>query len=209
MTWDDLPEDASPTFETMFVSHEPEVEPRDASIELVGTSLRVRCVISLGRFPRLTDLIGSTSGFIRVRDAQLLAADGSPTGEVLPLLMVDQDAITFIAEPDAPLHEPGSGSPPDDLGVGGSLVDRRTRRFALFTDGHELSGSVFLFGETDLAAFVESTHPRFIPLTDVTVRSLADHGRLNRYPFVLINRTKLLAAAELDGGADPGGGSVW
>jgi len=205
MTWDDLPESTSPTFDTMFLTHEPEVEARDASIELVGTSLRLRCLISLGRFPRLTDLMSSTSGFIRVRDARLLAADGEPTGDVLPELMIDQDSITFIAEPDAPLHEPGSGSPPDEFGVGGNPVDRRTRRFALFTDGHELSGLVYLFGETDMASFVESTHPRFIPLTDVTVRSLADHRNLTSYPFVLVNRARLLAAAELDGGADPGG----
>ena len=97
----------TPTFET-FVTHEPEPEARDATIELVGTNLRLSCLISLGRFPRLTDLIGSTSGYIRVRDARLLASDGSVTGEVIPLLMVNQDEISFIAEPDAPLHEPGT-----------------------------------------------------------------------------------------------------
>jgi len=208
MTWDDLPQPSSTTFET-FGTPAPEVEDHDASIELVGTNLRLRCTIALGRFPRLTDLISSSSGFIRVHDASLLAGDGTPTGEVMPLLMVNQDDITFIAEPDAPLHEPGSGSVPDELGVGVSLADRRTRRFALFTDGHELSGSVYLFGETDLTAFVESTHPHFIPLTDVTVRSLAEHRNVTSYPFVLVNRTRLIAAAELDGGADSSGGSVW
>ena len=63
------------------ISHEPEPEVRDATIELVGTNLRLSCVISLGRFPRLTDLISSSSGYIRVRDARLLASDGSVTGD--------------------------------------------------------------------------------------------------------------------------------
>ena len=68
----------------------------------------------------------------------------------------------------------------------------------IYTDGHALTGSVFLFGETDLAAFVESTHPRFVPLVDVSARSLADHDIVVSYPFVLVNRTRMIAAAELD-----------
>ncbi len=210
MTWDDLPPVSSTTFET-FGTPEPDPEPRDATIELVGTNLRLRCVISLNRFPRLTDLISSSSGYIRVRDARLLTADGTATGDPLPTLMVNQDDISFIAEPDAPLHEPGTGGGGtfDDLGVGGSLADRRTRRFVIFTDGHALEGSVYLFGETDLSAFVESTHPHFVPLTDVTARSLADHRVLTSYPFVLVNRARMIAAAELDSDDGAGGGPGW
>jgi len=206
MTWDDLPDVSSTTFE--FATPATEPEARDATIELVGINLRLSCLISLGRFPRLTDLISSSSGYIRVRDARLVASDGSVTGQVIPLLMVNQDEISFIAEPDAPLHEPGSGEGFDELGVGVSLVDRRTRRFAIFTDGHELTGSVYLFGETDLVAFVESTHPHFIPVVDVTVRSLADHRNVVQYPFVLVNRTRMLGAADLDDDG-AGSGSVW
>lgn len=208
MTWDDLPPVSSTTFET-FAAAAPEPEARDATIELVGTNLRMSCVISLGRFPRLTDLISSSSGYIRVRDARLLDGEGSVTGAVIPKLMVNQDDISFFAEPDAPLHEPGTGEGFDEMGVGVSLADRRTRRFAIFTDGHELSGTVYLFGETDLAAFVESTHPHFIPLIDVTARSLSDPHDVVYYPFVLVNRTRMIAAADLDEDGSPSGGSVW
>ena len=206
MTWDDLPPTVS---DTTFITHEPEPEARDATIELVGTNLRLSCLISLGRFPRLTDLISSSSGYVRVRDARLLASDGSVTGHVIPKLMVNQDDISFIAEPDAPLHEPGTAEGFDELGVGASLADRRTRRFTIYTDGHALTGSVYLFGETDLAAFVESTHPHFVPLVDVTALFLADHENVVHYPFVLVNRTRMIAAADLDGDDPPAGGSVW
>jgi hypothetical protein len=206
MTWDDLPDVSSTTFETLGTT-EPDPEPRDASVELVGTNLRLSCVISLGRFPRLTDLISSTSGYVRVRDARLLAGDGTLTGDPFPTLMVNQDEISFIAEPDAPVHVPGTGATFDELGTG-SLADRKTRHFAIFTDGHALSGTVYLFGETDLTAFVESTHPNFVPMIDVSARSLADHGNVVHYPFLLVNRSRMIGVAELDGG-DPGGGSVW
>ncbi len=207
MTWDDLPDVSSTTFE--FATPAPEPEPRDATIELVGTNLRLSCLISLGRFPRLTDLISSSSGYIRVREARLLTSEGSVTGGVIPLLMVNQDEISFIAEPDAPLREPGSGEGFDELGTGVNLAERRTRRFAIFTDGHELTGSVYLFGETDLVAFVESTHPHFVPLVDVTALFLADHENVVHYPFVLVNRARMIAAADLDGDDPPAGGSVW
>ena len=39
-------------------------------------------------------------------------------------------------------------------------------------------------------------------MIDVTTRSLADREIIGHYPFVLINRTQMIAAAEIDGGAD-------
>ena len=82
-------------------------------------------------------------------------------------------------------------------GVGGSVANRQTREFVLFTPGHTVSGTVYIFGETDLAAFVDSTHPRFVPMIDVTTRSLADRRIISHYPFILINRTQMIAASEI------------
>lgn len=191
MTWDDVHFDATPA-------------GRDEAIELVGTNLRLTGLISLGRFPRLTDLINSTSGYIRIREARLLRPDGGPTDLEVSELMVDQDEISFVAELNAKPHEPGSGSGSGDQGIDGSVAARQTRRFVVFTPGHAVSGTVYIFGETDLAAFVESTHPRYVPMVDVTTRSLADERTTNRYPFILMNRTQMIAAAEIDGGGQAG-----
>ncbi len=187
MTWDDVHYDATPA-------------GRDEVIELVGTNLRLTGHISLGRFPRLTDLINSTSGYIRIHEARLLRPDGKPADLDLADLMVDQDEISFVAELNATPHEPGSGSGSGDQGIDGSIAARQTRRFVVFTPGHAVTGTVYIFGETDLAAFVESSHPRFVPMVDVTTRSLADGRTTSRYPFILMNRTQMIAAAEIDGG---------
>jgi len=201
MTWDDAPSGPSPAFGS-FSLDEPEPLGRDEAIELVGTSLRLTGHISLGRFLRLTDLINASSGYVRVHQANLRQPNGDPTSLFLPELMVDQDEISFIAQAIAPHPEPGSGRGFVDEGVGGSITNRKTHEFVLFTPGHTVSGTVYLFGETDLAAFVDSTHPRFVPMIDVTTRSLADRGIIGHYPFILINRTQMIAAAEIDGGAD-------
>ena len=75
----------------------------------------------------------------------------------------------------------------------------------MFTPGHTVTGRVHVFGQTDLAAFVDSTDPRFVPVTEVTTRSLADRRIVSHYAFVLINRTQMIAAAEagVTGGVEP------
>lgn len=201
MTWDDAPYASSSAFGAIG-SEEPEPKGRDEVIELVGTNLRLTGLIALGRFPRLNDLISSSSGYVRIHEARLLQRDGTSADLDLAELMVDQDEISFIAELNASPHEPGSGAGSADLVGDVNVAARRTRRFVLFTPGHSVSGTVFLFGETDLAAFVDSTHPRFVPMVDVTTRSLADPEIISHYPFILINRTQMIAAAEIDGGGD-------
>ena len=67
----------------------------------------------------------------------------------------------------------------------------------MFTPGHTVTGRVHVFGETDLAGFVDSTDPRFVPVTGVTTRSLADRRIISHYEFLLINRTQMIAAAEV------------
>jgi hypothetical protein len=174
----------------------PETEGRDEPIELVGTHLRVNGMINLGRFGRLTDLINASSGYVRVRDAQLLRRNGDPTSVTLPELMVDQDEISFIAQRDPSLDHPGSPGynmmfTTETPGV------RKAREFIMFTPGHTVTGQVHVFGETDLAGFVDASDPRFVPVIGVTTRSLADRRIISHYKFVLINRTHMIAASEL------------
>ena len=168
----------------------------DEAVELVGMNLRMHGTINLHRFGRLTDLINASSGYIRVRDARLLQRNGEPTDLVLPELMVDQDEVSFIAQREAAVPEPGSATGFIEPNFGGTVETRSAREFVVFTPGHMLTGRVYLFGQTDLAAFVDSTDPRFVPVTDVTARSLTDRRIVTRYDFVLVNRTQLIAAAE-------------
>lgn len=184
MAWDD-------TFDAAAT-----VGGHDEPIELVGTNLRMTGIISLGRFGRLTDLINASSGYLRIRDARLLQRNGDPTDLQLPELMVDQDEISFIAQTLAAVPEPGTATgfiePVSDT----TVEHRKAREFVIFTPGHTVSGKVYVFGQTDLAGFVDSTDPRFVPVVDVTTRSLADRAIVSRYDFVLVNRTQMIAAAE-------------
>jgi hypothetical protein len=169
----------------------------DEPIELVGTHLRLKGVISLGRFNRLSDLINASRGYVRVRDARLLRRNGDPTSLILPELMVDQDEISYIAQAQAPVPESGTAAGFVEPTFGGEVVARKPREFVMFTPGHTVTGKVHLFGQTDLAGFVDATDPRFVPVTGVTTRSLADRRIISHYEFILINRTQMIAASEV------------
>ena len=182
MVWDDLSDAAQVA--------------RDEPVEIVGTNLRVKGAMSLGRFGRLSDLINASRGYIRVRDAQLLQRNGEPTSLILAELMVAQDEISFIAQPEAQPPEPGAAGGFIEPSFGDNVEARQAREFVMFTPGHTVTGKVHIFGQTDLAGFVDATDPRFVSVTDVTMRSLADRRIVSRYDFILINRTQMIAAAE-------------
>jgi hypothetical protein len=163
--------------------------PGNHHVELVGPHLRVRGRLSLGRFPRLADLINHNRGFIVLQDAELLERDGSAISLRLPELVVNQDEITFIG------HEESSA--PAGPGLARHLV--------IFTPGHTISGSIHIFREMTLANFVEATDPRFLSMTDTTARSLIDPSVLIRATGMLVNRTQINAIAETEQSVSPGG----
>ncbi len=185
----------------------PTAQGKFETIELVGPHLRVSGEISLLRFSRLSDLINHNRGFVRLTGAQLLRRNGDPTGLVVPELMVNQDEITFIGQKAQDVSTAETGP------IGGMdrpLMERVARELVIFTPGHTLVGTIYLFSETDIATFVDSTDPRFVAMTTVTARSLADRRVISHFGLVLVNRTQMTAASlrELAGGADETGVGV-
>jgi len=182
--------------------------PRSETIELVGPHLRVRGTISLLRFSRLSDLVNHSRGYVKLTDARLLRRNGEPTNLVVPELMVNQDEITFIGQmADEITNAPPGGS---QGGMDRPLMERIPRELVIFTPGHTLTGTISLFAETDVEAFVDSGDPRFVPMVDTTARSLADRRVISHFALVLVNRTQITAASlrEKAGGADETGVSV-
>ena len=181
-------------------------DDRFETIELIGPHLRVSGKISLLRFSRLSDLINHGAGYVRLTEARLLRRNGETTNLVVPELMVNQDEITFIAQQE---EEVGGPTGPSD-GMDRPLMERTARQLVIFTPGHTLTGTVFLFSETDVVTFVDSPDPRFVPMVKVTARSLADRRVISHFAFVLINRTQMTAASLLEhaGGAAETGVAV-
>ncbi len=173
---------------------------RPEPIELVGPHLRVSGVINLGRFSRLNDLVNHSRGFVRLHDARLLRRNGDPTSLVLAELMVNQDEITFIGQASHVLEaEPERDELTGNLLTGDRPeIEKAPRRFVVFTPGHAIAGFVHVHTEMTVANFVEASDPRFVPMTSVTARSLADRRVISHFEFLLVNRTQMIAIAETD-----------
>jgi hypothetical protein len=163
-------------------------------VELVGPHLRVGGRIGLGRFGRLSDRVNHARGFVLMHDARLLKRNGDPTPLVVPELFVNQDEITFIGVAHAGIDD----QPPQTAGAERQFIPKQPRRYVVFTPGHSISGSMHVHEQMTLENFVDASDPRFIPMTEVTARSLADRRVVSRFDFLLINRTQMTAIAEAD-----------
>jgi hypothetical protein len=170
-------------------------EERQESIELVGPHLRVTGCISLLRFTRLSDLINHSRGFVRLTDAGLLRRNGDPTGLVVSELMVNQDEITFIGQKEEDVNTAETSMPG---GMDRPLMTRTPRQLVIFTPGHTITGTVFLFAETDIQTFVDAGDTRFVPMVNATARSLADRRVISHFGLILLNRTQMTAASLLE-----------
>ncbi len=184
----------------------PTGSAREEAIELVGPHLRVSGSIALGRFSRLTDLVNHNRGYVRLRGARLLRRNGDPTSLVLAELMVNQDEITFIGQAGEALADDlEDRDPANDIRMGDAAVlVKARRRFVVFTPGHAIAGFINVHEEMTLATFVDASEPRFVPMTAVTARSLADRRVFSHFSFLLVNRTQMTAVAEADPGAEVG-----
>jgi hypothetical protein len=77
-------------------------------------------------------------------------------------------------------------------------MERKPRELVIFTPGHTLTGTIYLFAETDVATFVDSPDPRFVPMVNATARSLADRRVISHFGLILVNRTQITAASLLE-----------
>lgn len=170
-------------------------EERTEAIELVGPHLRLAGRIALRGFSRLSDLVNHTRGYVLLHDARLLRRNGQPTNVTVDELMVNQDEITFIAQQVPPPARCPS-TPGALMDFDRPALEKEVRRYVFLTEGHAISGLVHVYREMTLATFVDTSDPRFIPVTEALVRSLADRRVVSRFDLMLINRTHMTAAAE-------------
>jgi hypothetical protein len=161
------------------------------SIEIVGPHLRVSGTVQLGYHRRLSDFINNHQGLIDLREATVLRRNGEPTRVNAPNIWINPADVTLIGSV-AESRPPGAES--------SILIDKDPHSIIAVTPGHTLTGEVYLAPGAILAAFIESSDPLFIPMTEVRTRSLADRRVITRYSFALLNRRHMVAATALQPG---------
>lgn len=178
------PPDASLLERPAFDSTPPAVRTTQR-LELIGNQLRATGLADIGRFARLTDYVNFLEGFFQLRDVTLLTRTGELTRVSLPNLRVRLDEVTLVGQKDVPADPDPSNR----------RIDKRARRLVVITPAHVISGATYLHEEASLMAFVDSVDPRFMPMTNVRVRWLADRRLAGRYPFALLQRSHIIGVA--------------
>jgi hypothetical protein len=152
-------------------------------VELIGVHLRMAGAVDLGSFDRISDLLNVRSS-VDVANAVLLAGPGQETEVVFPELRVSLDDISIVGQR-------------DDAQAGDerSRIPMRRRHLVVMTRGHMVYGWAHLHPETSLATFIDAGDRRFLPMTDVRIRWLADRSLAARYPFALVQRSHVVGVA--------------
>ena len=162
----------------------------DVAVEIVGPHLRLAGAIGLGRFRRLTDRLNHHEGALLVRNGTVLRRNGTATRVTTASIWMNLGEVTLVGE----ATSDGTPSAAD------LRIAKESKTLVVVTPGHTLTGDVYIPNGGELAQFIESVDPAFIPMTDVRTRSLADRRIIARYEFALINRRHIVAATEAPNG---------
>ncbi len=159
-------------------------------VQLIGTHLRAEGSVDLGHFARLSDYVNLLDGFFTIHDVVLLTRLGQPTRITFPDFRARLDDIAIVGQ--TVDSEPRSEE---------RMIPKQRRRLVVTTGAHIIYGYAYLHEEAALTAFVDSTDPEFMPMTNVRVRWLADRRLAGRFPFALVQRRKIIGVAtEVTGG---------
>ncbi len=171
--------------EDWLVRDDAETEGVAVDVEIFGAGFQISGQLRTGQFDRLTDWINMQTGFIVVRNAQhsyLGQANAPDPDERKGTLWVRLDQIVLVAE-----RSPAGRDRPS-----APVVQKRLRRVSIVAPGYNVSGSIHLVAHGSISQYLESPDPRFLPITDLTVRWLSDAALIARFPFALVNRGQLV-----------------
>lgn len=164
-------------------------------VQLVGPHLRLAGRLRIGAFRRLSDYLNhNQDALVVLHDVTVLRRNGIPTRVSVPSLWVGLDDVTLVAE-----MEDGDQEPRPEF-----VMPKDRVELLVVTPGHTLTGGIHLTPGAELSLFIESSDPRFLPMTDVRTRSLADRRVIARYPFAMLNRRHIVATSALPPGMAPG-----
>jgi hypothetical protein len=155
-----------------------------AYLELIGSQLWVAGMADLGRFRRVSDFVNIVQAYIVLRDVVVLSRIGEASRLVLPEFRVLPADIAVVGQ----LTDDKSQS----SGESGSFIEKRPHRLVLLTRSHIIDGEVFIQVDGSVMTFVDATDPKFIPMSDVSVRWVSDGKLVARYPFALVQRSQIL-----------------
>ena len=166
-------------------------------VDVLGAGFGVRGTVSSGQFDRLSDWLNAQTGFVQVREGSEIGPEATRVGERRRDLWIRLDQVALVGQRATdPASRPGA-----------PIVRKQRVPVSISTSSFRLVGFVHVYAHDSMSEFLESPDPQFLPMTDVSVRTLEDSRPVGRYSFAMLNRRQIVAIADdsSDAGPDPAG----
>ena len=154
-------------------------------LELVSSNARIGGSVNLGAYSRLSDLLNFHDEILTITDGAVLGPRGERTGsEGLPLDVRLTELTLVIDRSDY--------VPPPDTD---QMVEKREHKMLAVTDAYVITATFFIYAAAEPVTYLRAAEPRWIPITNVHVRSLVDRQIEFDAKFAVLHRKPLLATS--------------
>jgi hypothetical protein len=153
-------------------------------LELVSSNARIGGSINLGAYSRLSDLLNFHDEILTVEAGAVMNALGVRSDAGLPLdvrlaeLTMVIDRSNYVPPPDAE-----------------QMVEKREHKMLAVTDAYVITATFFIYAGAEATPYLRANEPRWVPITDVNIRSLTDRNIEFEAKFAVLHRKPLLATA--------------
>jgi hypothetical protein len=154
-------------------------------IELVSSNARIGGSINLGAYSRLSDLLNFHDEILTVAAGAVMGPTGERSGSAGLPLDVRLTELTIVLDR-------SNYVPPADAE---QMVEKREHKMLAVTDAYVITATFFIYAGAEAIPYLRATEPRWIPITDVNVRSLVDRGVEFEAKFAVLHRKPLLATS--------------
>ncbi|MEP7040974.1 MAG: hypothetical protein ABI864_05300 [Chloroflexota bacterium] len=157
----------------------------ELDIELVASSARIGGTINLGAYSRLSDLLNFHDEILTVAAGAVMGPAGERSGSVGLPLDVRLSELTLVIDR-------SDYVPPADTE---QVIAKLEHKMLVVTDAYVITATFFIYAGAEAVPYLRASEPRWIPITDVNVRSLTDRDIEFGAKFAVLHRKPLLATS--------------
>lgn len=154
-------------------------------IELVSSNARIGGSINLGAYSRLSDLLNFHDEILTIGAGAVMNSLGVRSSEGGLPLDVRLSELTLVIDR-------SDYVPPTDPE---QMIEKREHKMLVVTDAYIITATFFIYAGAEAVPYLRANEPRWIPITDVNVRSLTDREVEFEAKFAVMHRKPFLASA--------------
>jgi hypothetical protein len=154
-------------------------------IELVASNARIGGTVNLGAYSRLSDLLNFHDEILTIAAGAVMNTLGVRSSDLGLPLDVRLSELTMVIDR-------SDYVPPADAE---QTVEKREHKMLVVTDAYVITANFFIYAGAEAVPYLRAAEPRWIPITDVNVRSLTDREIEFESKFAVLHRKAILATA--------------